>query len=252
MKKSKLTPVISWCIFLYFIILFSERVQSMARMVYGPDGRGLLVTGFDTYVDLTACISLFLTLVLLLFFNRGFFKSLFSASAVPDHRILSITAGIALMGGMVHTENTIAPLQFAAYGALILGMILRTVQTAQKARNRFTLWYSLAYLTVFSMSIPVMYRSHIEYATLFHIIEAVTAAVLVVCFTYMLMRVLEGKAEDLLFPAPIVIMAVLDAVVIGMRWNEEVNTFALIFAVLAAVMFVIGKLLFRSSRQSEA
>ena len=244
MKESKLTPVISWCILLYFIILFAERVQSMARIVYGPEGRGLLYTGFDTLVDLITCISLFLTLVMLVFFNRSFFRSLFSASAAPDYRMLSVTAGVALMGGMVHSENTIAPLQFVAYGALILGMALRTVQTAPKAGNKFNLWYSLAYLTVFSMSIPVVYRSHIENAALFHILEAVTAAVLVVCFTYMLMRVLEGRAENLLFFAPVILMAVLDAAVIGIRWKEEVNSFALIFAVAAAVMFVIGKVLF--------
>ena len=39
-------------------------------------------------------------------------------------------------------------------------------------------------------------------------------------------------------------MAVLDTVVIALRWNEEVNTFAMIFAIAAAAMFLIGKVLF--------
>ena len=181
-SEHKLSIVISWLVLVYFAVLFAERVQSMARTVYGPNGKGLLSSGFDTYVNLLTCISLLATLVLLVTINRDFLRSLIDSSTVPDYTRLSVTAGVLLLAGMVHTENTIAPLQFGAYGAIILAMVLRTAETAPAADSKFKLWYSLAYLTVFSMSIPVMYRSFIEKATLFHIIAAVTAIVLVVCF----------------------------------------------------------------------
>lgn len=250
MEKSehKMSVAISWLIMLYFIILFAERVQSMARVVY-VGNKGLLSSGFDSYVNVLTCCSLLATLVLLFVINRDFLRSLFDSSVVPDYSKLSITAGVLLVGGMVHSEYTIAPLQFGAYGALILAMVLRTVETAPAADSKLKLWYSLAYLTVFSMSIPVMYHSNIEHATLFHILSAITALVLVWCFTYMMRLVFIGEAEDLLLIVPVVIMAVLDTVVIVMRWHEEVNTFALIFAIASAAMFVIGRIMFAAVKK---
>ena len=216
----------------------------MARTVYGPDGKGLLSSGFESYVNVLTCVSLLFTLILLFTVNRDFLRSLFDSSVVPDYTKLSITAGVILLGGMVHTQNTIAPMQFAAYGMIIAAMFVRTAETAPAADSKFKLWYSVIYLTVFSMSIPVMYESHIEKATLFHILSAVTAIVLVVCFTYMMRLVFIGEAEDLLLIVPVLLMAVLDTVVIALRWNEDVNTFAMIFAIAAAAMFLIGKVLF--------
>ena len=245
MEKSghSLSLAISWLIMLYFVILFAERVQSMARVVY-VGNKGMLSTGFDSYVNVLTCCSLLATLVLLFTINRDFLRSLFDSSVVPDYSRLSITAGVILISGMVHTEYTIAPMQFGAYGMIILAMILRTVETAPAADSRFKLWYSVIYLTVFSMSIPVMYHSHIEQAVLFHVVSAVTALVLVGCFTYMMRLVFIGQAEDLLLTVPFVLMVVLDAAVIGIRWQEEVNSFALIFAIAAAVMFLVGRIVF--------
>lgn len=246
MAKSghKFSMVISWLTMLYFIILFAERVQSMARQV-GDDGEGLLITGYDSYVNVLTCVCLMFTLIFLAVLNRDFLRSLFDSSVVPDYGRLSITAGVLLAAGMVHTKFTIAPLQFAAYGMIIFAMVLRTVETAPEAKNKAKLWYSLIYLTMFSMSIPVMYQSFIEHAALFHILAAAAALILVACFTYMMRLVFIGEAEDLLFILPAALMAVLDAAVIGMRWNEEVNSFALIFAIVSAVMFIAGKLIFR-------
>ena len=40
------------------------------------------------------------------------------------------------------------------------------------------------------------------------------------------------------------IAAVGDAVILAMRWKESVNTFVLIFIILSAVLFAVGKVLF--------
>ena len=41
-----------------------------------------------------------------------------------------------------------------------------------------------------------------------------------------------------------IIAAVADAVILAMRWREKVNTFVLIFIILSAVVFVVGRVVF--------
>jgi len=234
--------VISWTFLVYFLVLFAERAQSIIRTV--TSGKGLFSSGFACYVNLLTILSLAATVVLLVGFNAGFWRSLFSADAAVNYTMLCVTAGTILLSGMVHTEYTIPGIQFASYGVLIVGLILQTVLNAQGGAPAFKLWYSLAFLVVFSMAIPVMYESAIAQHTLFHILEAVTAFALVVMFTYMMLLVMTGSATNLLLWVPFLTMAVLDTVLIAMRWKESVNSFVLIFASLSAVLFVAGKILF--------
>ena len=242
-KTNRFTKAISWLVLAYFVILFAERAQSILRILI-DDKIGLFYTGFDIYANVLTVVSVSATIFLLIVYNGDFFRSLVNGNVIPDYSMLAITSGVMLVSGMVHTEFTIAPIQFGAYGALIVAMILRTAETAPRAKSKLKLWYSLAFLTVFSMAIPVMYHSYIEQAVLFHTIAAVTALVLVFFFTLMMRRVFVGNAEDLLLFVPTVLMAALDSVVIIMRWNEEINMFALIFAALSVVMFIVGRIIF--------
>ena len=189
-------------------------------------------------------LSLVASVLLLIFGNKGFWQSLVDSDVVPDYTMLTVTAGVILVSGMMHTEHTIAPVQFASYGMLIVAMILRTVQTSSGAEHPFMFWYSLAFLTVFSMAIPVMYRSEISRAALFHVTEALAALALVACFTWMLRDLFTGQGSDLLRWIPMIIAAVADAVILAMRWREKVNTFVLIFIILSAVVFVVGRVVF--------
>ncbi len=234
---------VSWTFLIYFLVLFFERAQSIIRVF--NSGKGLFASGFSAYVNVLTLLSLTGTVVLLVGFNGGFWRSLFSGSAEVNTNMLCITAGVLLLSGMVHTDFTIPGIQFGAYGVLIVGLILRTVITAQNGGNLFKLWYSLAFLIVFSMAIPVMYEATIKQAALFHVIEAVTAFVLVIMFTYMMMRVMKGEGVDLLMWLPFCLMLVPDAVIIAMRWKESVNTFVLIFSSLSSILFVIGKIIYR-------
>lgn len=240
MKKA-----ISWMFLAYFIILFAERAQSIVRELFF---RGSLkLSNFDVFVTVVACLSLAGTVVLLAAFSGDFWRSLFKTDILPDYPRLTMTAGVILLSGMVHTEFTIAPVQFVAYGALIIGMILQTVLNVKAGGNAFRHWFSLAYITAFSMAIPVMYHSNIRLSVLFHVIEAVAAFALVAFFTLALGRIFTGNADDLLMIIPFGAMAVLDAVIVAMRWPEYVNTFVLIFAVLSAVLFAAGKILFHTA-----
>ena len=236
---------ISWTFLAYFIILFAERAQSIVRELFF---RGSIkLSTFDIFVTIVACISIAAALVLLAGFNADFWRSLFSPEKTPDYSRLTLTAGVILLSGMMHTEFTIAPVQFVAYGALIIGMILQTVLNVRSDGGAFRHWFSLAYITAFSMAIPVMYRSNIRLSVLFHVIEAVAAFVLVAFFTLALRRIFTGNAKDLLSVVPFVSMVVLDAVILALRWPEYVNMFVLIFAALSTVLFAAGKVLFHTA-----
>ena len=131
-NQTRFTKWISWLFLLYFVILSVERVQSLVRAI--AQG-GLFPAPFDGFVNLTAILSLCAAVIMLLLFNRSFWQSLVS-SAVPDYSALTITSGVILVSGMVHTGFTIPPIQFAAYGMLIVAMILRTASLSRDAKNR--------------------------------------------------------------------------------------------------------------------
>lgn len=246
MKNKNFTKPISWLFLLYFVILFGERAQSLARVI--AEGQ-LFSDGYAILVDILALLSLCAAVILLAFCNKGFWRSLFS-SAEPDYSILTVTSGVILVSGMVHTEYTIPPIQFASYGALILAMILRTAELPAGAKRRASLWYSLIYLTAFSMAIPVMYALHTvsssPFTAAFYAVEAVVMLLLVLSFTVMLRRLFLGQGEDLLLWIPFLIMVLGDTAVLWMRWADEINFFVLIFASLSAVLFLIGKPIFRT------
>lgn len=235
-----MTTVISWFFMFYFVILFLERAQSLIKI--GTDR--FFVDGFNSYVNVMVVLSLIATIVLLIFKNNGFWNSLFSNNVRVDYLWLSITAGVMLVSGMVHTENTVAPVQFASYGALIVAMILRTIQVTRGNGNTFSWWYSLAFVVVLSMAIPVVYSTEIKQATLFYVIEAVVSLALVVSFTLLLINVMMGNGANLLWWIPTIIVLVGDALVVGLKWRESVNSFVMIFAILTIAMFAIGKIIF--------
>ncbi len=237
--------IISWTFLVYFLVLMIERIQSIFRVVKSE--KKFFETGFSGYVNTLTLISIAGTIILLAGFNEGFWHFLLSPYSEVNVNLLCITAGVLLLSGMVHTDFTIPGIQFAAYGSLIIGLILQTVISAQNAQSGgsvFRLWYSLAYLIVYSMAIPVMYHSNIKQARLFHILEAITAFVLVLLFTFMMMAVMNGQAENLLLWFIFLIMLIPDTILIAMRWKESKNIFVLIFASLSAVLFIVGKILF--------
>ena len=235
-----MTTVISWLYLGYFLILSAERIQSLFR----TGGEHLFASGFGIYVNLLTMLSLLASVVLLAARNGRFWRSLFDRTVTPDYSILSVTAGVLLVSGMVHTEYTIAPVQFIAYGMIIAAMILRTVQTTRGVGAVFPWWYSLLFLTAFSMAIPVVYPSEMDHAARFYIIEATVSLVLVISFTLLLRRVMTGSGADLLQWFPMLVAACGNAVILAMQWKEKVNLFVLVFTALSAFLFAVGKIIF--------
>lgn len=245
MKVNTSSFLLNWFVLLYFIILFAERIQSIIRICLDKNLK-LTENAFHSYVNIITILSLAAFLFLLFLGNGNYLKALFTKDAAIHSQInylmLSITAGVILIGGMVHTEYTIAPVQFISYGMLITALIIKTANVNSCASSSLVLWLSIVYLITFSMAIPVMYHSDIANAGLFHVIEAIVALILVGVFTYLMYLVFIGKAVNLFMIFPIVIAIIGDAVILAMRWKEKVNGFVLIFLVVSVILWIVGKI----------
>lgn len=229
---------------LYFVILLAERLQSIVRCFMD---KNLKSDALDIYMYVLVILSLTGAFVFLLVKQRAMFTGLFTRSTEVydkiDLGLLSIAAGIILFSGMVHTEYTIPGIQFASYGALVLAMILQTAGRTGQGQNTPALWITLSYIVAFSMAIPVVYRSEINLHTLFHILEIVVSAVMIVSFTIMMRRLFTGNGVGLFSICVIATAAIGDAVLIAMRWKEKVNSFVLIFIVLSVILWTIGRIM---------
>lgn len=62
-QSSPLNPAISWLFLGYFLVLFAERVQSLAR-ICRTSFAALYRTGFDGFVDTLTVLSLVATVLL--------------------------------------------------------------------------------------------------------------------------------------------------------------------------------------------
>lgn len=231
--------LINWLIMGYFLILFGERIQSLIRS-FADKNLSMWGDGFSRYVNGICILSLAASVILLFTINRDFLKALLSDGTQVNAKMICITIGVILVSGMVHTEYTIPGIQFVSYGFLIAALVIRTAKNNAMANDSILLWLSLVYLIFFSMAIPVVYKSHIEYAGLFHIIEAVVSLVLVAAFAYMAYRVFNNDAVNLFMLLPIIIAVIGDAVILSLRWKEQVNTFVLIFIIASTVMWLAG------------
>ena len=129
LQNNSMSPAVSWLFLGYFLVLFAERAHSLVR-ICRTSFADLYRTGFDGFVDTVTVLSMTAALFLLIFACKGFWQSLFNPAALPDYTMLTVTAGVMLVSGMMHTEYTVAPVQFVSYGMLIVAMILRTVQVS--------------------------------------------------------------------------------------------------------------------------
>ena len=105
---------------LYFLILTIERIISLATVLTSD------IAGYDL---LDLYMSVLTAAAIIGAYTYMFLKVRFTAkprsSDKPEQSVfgkLAIAAGILLLGGMVHTDGTIPPIQFAAYGMILISM----------------------------------------------------------------------------------------------------------------------------------
>ncbi len=238
-RNHVLSYIINLCFFLYFIILIAERSISVTLSFI--NGVNIFSDWFNGYVYMMVFLSIGSFIIFLIRKCRFEMVAIFVPSEETSFYNLCIASGILLLSGMVHTEYTIPVIQFIAYGILIIAILLRTILSSENCSSRPLLWISFVYLVCFSMAIPIMYRSNIEHNLAFHIIEAAASFFLVIVFTFLMLRIFKGRV-NLFALFPIILATVFDAVLIVMRWNEEINWFLLIFISLSVLIFVVGYL----------
>ncbi len=241
--KEKSSILTYWCVFLYFMILLAERCISMVQ-TFREKGFAVFDSWFHIYTYGMVMLSLTLFLILLIVMNRPFLMALFSEREEVQARVsvkqFSLLIGILLVSGMIHTEHTITWLQFVAYGALIIGLILATIDNMQE-RDIAMQWISLLYLIAYSMAIPVVYESKLSNALAFHIVEAAASIILIGFFTLMAYKVFAGKGGNLLYVEPLHIAMFLNIAVLWLRWSEEINYFIIVSMGIAIVLWMIGR-----------
>ena len=235
---------------LYFVVLFVERLFALI-FSYGRGEEYALSSGnaFNYVAYAVTAASLAAGTVL---FVRLFIKVIGSICAGKgydfdaDARDWSVASFVLLFGGMMHTGQTVAPLQFAAYGFLIGAMIVRCVEACAAGESKVVTITSTVYLTLFSMSIPVCYISFLSdpQRILFFVSEYAAVFVLVPIFGLMLSSLMRTGRTPFtpIYPG---IMALLSGATLALKWAESVNMFVLIFASATLLFYLIALPLFR-------
>ncbi len=222
---------------LYFVILTVERVISLVNCFIGDMSR---FDWLDYYMMALTILAIFGAYI---FIVVRFSKKSDSVKSEKAFGELAIAAGILLLGGMVHTEGSIPPLQFASYGMILVSMAIHTAQNVKREKNADKKWLSFAYIVAFSMSIPVVYHTSIELSYIFIPIEIIVSLGLVLLFTDMLRRFYLGNGESTFSLLPFMVALFGDFAVLVLRWQEYVNTFVLIFVCVTTVLWFAGNVL---------
>lgn len=231
---------------LYFLILTIERVISLVTVFTGDLAGYNWLEWYMTGLTVCSIIGAYAFMLKKCRFTvKRYPNGKTSACPALEDGVfekLAVAAGILLLGGMVHTVGTILPIQFASYGMILVSMAIHTAQSVKTSGGGLVKWLSFGYIVAFSMSIPVVYQTKIELAWLFVPLEIVVSAGMVVLFTVMLRGFYKGSGEYGFPVLPIIAAVVGDAAVLALRWEEEINSFVLIFICVTAVLFCAGKI----------
>lgn len=247
-KVSWITYFINLSFFLYFVILLVERVIALSLSL--SHGIQMFDNFYHGFSFLLVILSLVLSVGFLIYTNRAHFKALFTRDSSVfekiNWRLLCWASGIILVSGMIHLDDTnIAGVQFAAYGVLIVGLLLKTIENNKTSKNRFTLWLSFVYLVCFAMAVPVTYPYVGEHMELIYSFEFITMLVLVAFFASFEVKMFTDGADDLFFVVPFIITIALDSTILGLRWGNttpligDANTFVLIFLSATVAVYLV-------------
>lgn len=231
----------------YFPILTVERIINLFVTFFGDFSA---YTSLDYYMLGLSLLSLAATYIFLtvecrtfLFRRKGRKRSLEMLTTRRNYRMLSAAAGILLAGSMVHSEGSVPLLRYIGYGCIIASMAAHTMLNVKKDGNADRKWLSFAYLAAYLLSVPVVYHTQIEHARLFIPIEIVVSLGLTILFTIMLLDFYSGNVEYSFSALPFLVAVFGDALVISMRWYEEINVAVLISVCVATVLWFTGSVL---------
>ena len=232
------------CLFfiLYFLILTAERIISLFSQV------PFMFIGnlYEAFKGGLVILSLAVGWGYLFIKGRSIFKLNVPKSG-SDFLQPSVASGLLLVSGMVHSRGTITPIQFVSYGFLLAAMGIFTAECVKAKGESALRWLSFAYITAFSMAIPVMYDTtcSCNLCNAFSVTQIFVSLGLVVCFTVMLYRFFKNDGLSYFRIYEIVIALIGDGVILFLRWHSEINFFVLGAIVTAAILWSAGKITFQ-------
>lgn len=243
---------------LYFVILFCERLLALIFSVKtGGDYALLSGNGFNYAAYAVTAASLVAGTALAVKPCVNMIRCLKRGEAFSfetESTFLSVAVFTMLFGGMMHTGFTLAGVQFAAYGFLIAAFIVRTVETCCAGGDKFLSVFSVVYLTLFSMTVPVCYISFmaLPLRAVFFAAEFSAVAVLVPAFGCMLGYFMK-KGETLFSPVFPLLTLLLSGLTVGLQWKEKINYFVLIFLALTIALYLaLGIVAWRRQKSQRA
>lgn len=247
MKRSVSLETLKLLFFLaYFPILTIERIISLCIMLFSEHTS---YTSLDYYMmgiimlSTAAYVFLIVGFRSILFRRCGKRRSIEVLSSRKSYRTLSAATGILLAGGMLDTKGSVRPVQLAAYSCVIIAMVLHCIQNINKDGGADRKWLSFAYTASFALSIPFVYNTQIEHAKLFIPIEIVVNLGLIILFTIMLIDYFSGNCESSFSLLPFLVAVFGDALVISMRWYEEISIVTLLAVCIVTVLWFTGSIL---------
>lgn len=227
---------------LYFLILLTERIIALILSVNTNNEYGLINPSFislSTY-SITALSVLSGTILFIKpiykMFSVLFTNKIFDFNDNIKHLIIASMA--LLFSGMMHTTFTIATIQFVAYGFLLIALLAKTLQKP----NRISIT-SFIYISLFSMSIPVVYSTFLSAPmnVLFYISEYMSVFILVPILGILMYSLYKNNVaiNTILIPF---IMIILIALTLAFKWQEEINYFVLIASSLTLISYIPFKI----------
>ena len=244
LKKSNTPDILKSLFFiLYFIILTAERIISLfSHVPYMFIG-----DPYEAFTGSLTILSIIAGWLYLFTKGKGIFK-LTTPKTSSSFLQPSIAAGLLLISGMIHTRGTIAPIQFVSYGFLLAAMGIYTAECVKAKGEGALRWLTFAYITAFSMSIPVIYDTtcSCNLCQVFSITQILVSLGLIACFTVMSYRFFKNDGLSGFPVYEIVIALIGDGAVLFLRWHSEINFFVLFAVITAAILWAAGKIMSRT------
>ncbi len=241
---------------LYFLILFAERLLAVILSIRTGEEYALISGNiFNYFAYGVTAVSLLCGIVLMVRVLPGMIVSIFSSREYAfsdNYKRIVIAAMAILFGGMMHTGFTLAPMQFVAYGFLIASMVIRTIEYCSgKEKSPAESIFSVIYLTLMAMAVPVCYISHqaMPLRAVFFTVEFIAVFVLVPVFGKLLLDFYKSGVTSFSFIYPILVL-ILSGLTVALKWMEEINWFVLIFLALTIVFYIVAVLIMKVVRRS--
>lgn len=227
---------------LYFLFLFIERILAIILSVNANNEYGLVNPSFISISTYTVTlISVLIGTILFIKPIVNMAKVLFTKSLYDfsnNIKPLIIASMALLFSGMMHTGFTYPGLQFIAYGFLLLSLLARTMENA----NRISIT-SLIYISLFSMSIPVVYSISISPTinVLFYVFEYIGVFTLIPILGMLFYAHYKNYKTQSSIIIPIYLLIIV-GVILGLKWTQEINYFVLIATSITLIAYIPFKI----------